>query len=185
MPIRLSDGDVPRFGFCCVRDLRQLDNRFFVSFGPRAKLRRRAPWDSRWCSSREGGCPSEEYEDGLWNKADRRLPPQRPSRPNWIAPLRISKGLERRILFWLRFLLQINHLERNPLNNKKREAGKAGAAAATGAAAGYGTVAAAGWTAAGMTGGGAGIGTADGPAGIVIGAVVGLAVYGVWRVFRS
>jgi hypothetical protein len=40
-------------------------------------------------------------------------------------------------------------------------------------------------TAAGMTGAGAGIGTAAGPAGIALGALVGLAAYGVWRIFRN
>ena len=60
---------------------------------------------------------------------------------------------------------------------------KAGAATAGGAAAGYGIVVATGMTAAGMTGGGAGVGMAAGPVGGAIGAIVGLAAYGLYRIF--
>ena len=52
-----------------------------------------------------------------------------------------------------------------------------------GSAAGYGTVAATGMTAAGMVGGGAGIGAAAGPVGVAVGAVGGLALYGLSSLF--
>lgn len=60
---------------------------------------------------------------------------------------------------------------------------KAAGSAVGGAAISYGTVAATGMTAAGMVGGGAGIGAAAGPVGIVAGTVIGLAAYGVWSLF--
>lgn len=63
----------------------------------------------------------------------------------------------------------------------KEEAAKAGGAVAVGAGVGYGAVAATGVTAAAMTGTGAGFGAAAGPVGAVIGAAVGLAGYGVYR----
>lgn len=58
-------------------------------------------------------------------------------------------------------------------------------AAAAGAALGYGTVTAAGMTAAGMVGSGAGVGAAAGPVGAVAGAVAGLAAFGVYKLFAS
>jgi len=65
----------------------------------------------------------------------------------------------------------------------KEEAAKAGGAAVVGAGVGYGAVAATGVTAAAMTGTGAGFGAAAGPVGAVIGAAVGLAGYGLYRLF--
>ena len=65
----------------------------------------------------------------------------------------------------------------------KEEAAKAGGAAVVGAGVGYGAVAVTGVTAAAMTGTGAGFGAAAGPVGAVIGAVVGLAGYGLYRLF--
>ena len=58
-------------------------------------------------------------------------------------------------------------------------------AACVGAGAGAGAayIAAAGFNAVGMVGGGAGVGAAAGPVGMVAGAVTGLAVYGAVRVF--
>ncbi len=64
----------------------------------------------------------------------------------------------------------------------KQEAIKAGAATVGGAALGYGIVATTGVTAVGVIGGGAGIGSAAGPIGTAIGALVGLAGYGVYCV---
>lgn len=60
---------------------------------------------------------------------------------------------------------------------------KAVVSAVVGGAAGYGAVAATGLTAAGMVGSGAGIGTAAGPVGVVAGALIGLAGYGLYRAF--
>jgi len=65
------------------------------------------------------------------------------------------------------------------------EAVKAGGAAAVGAGVGAGVVAASGITAVGALGAGAGVGAAAGPVGIVAGAVVGLAVYGVYRLCKK
>lgn len=62
---------------------------------------------------------------------------------------------------------------------------KAAISAGVGMAAGYGTVAATGFTAVGMVGGGAGIGAAAGPVGAAVGAVVGLASYGVKRAIKG
>ena len=67
----------------------------------------------------------------------------------------------------------------------KEEVAKAGGAAAVGAGVGYGAVAATGVTAAAMTGTGAGFGAAAGPVGAAIGAVVGLAGYGLYRLFND
>jgi hypothetical protein len=67
----------------------------------------------------------------------------------------------------------------------KTEALKAGGAATAGAAVGYGAVAAAGLTAVGAAGSGAGIGAAAGPVGAAVGALTGLAVYGIYRVFKD
>jgi len=67
----------------------------------------------------------------------------------------------------------------------KEEAAKAGGAAVVGAGVGYGAVAATGVTAAAMTGTGAGFGAAAGPVGALIGATVGLAGYGLYRLFRD
>ncbi len=65
------------------------------------------------------------------------------------------------------------------------EAGKAAASAGVGAATGYGVITATGMTAAGMVGGGAGIGAAAGPVGVAFGALAGLSVYAVYRVIRG
>ncbi|HEY9747385.1 MAG TPA: hypothetical protein V6C63_01685 [Allocoleopsis sp.] len=62
---------------------------------------------------------------------------------------------------------------------------KAVISAGVGMAAGYGTIAATGFTAVGMVGGGAGVGAAAGPVGAVVGAVIGLASYGVKRAFKG
>ena len=67
----------------------------------------------------------------------------------------------------------------------KVEAGKATGATVAGAGIGYGVVAATGVTAASFVGGGTGIGAAAGPVGAAIGATVGLAAYGVYKVFSS
>ena len=56
--------------------------------------------------------------------------------------------------------------------------------AAAGAGIGVGAVTASGLTAAGMVGSGTGIGAAAGPVGAAAGALVGLAFYGVFRVFK-
>ena len=56
-------------------------------------------------------------------------------------------------------------------------------AAGAGALAGSQVVAASGMTAVGMVGGGAGFGAPAGPVGIAVGALTGLAAYGVFRVF--
>jgi hypothetical protein len=68
--------------------------------------------------------------------------------------------------------------------NKMDEGIKVAGSAAAGAAAGYGVVAATGMTAIGAVGGGAGVGMAAGPVGAVAGAVTGLAVYGLYRLFK-
>ena len=70
-------------------------------------------------------------------------------------------------------------------DKRLKEAGKVVGAAGAGAVAGYGVVVATGVTAAGMVGTGAGFGAAAGPVGIVGGAVVGLAAYGVYRLFSD
>jgi len=62
------------------------------------------------------------------------------------------------------------------------EAMKAGGAVVVGGAVGYG-VAATCITVLGMVGGGAEIGAAGGPIGIAVGALTGLAAYGIYRVF--
>jgi hypothetical protein len=64
------------------------------------------------------------------------------------------------------------------------EAIKAGASAVGGSVVGYGVVTATGTTCVGWLIGGAGGGCAAGPAGIVVGAVVGLAGYGIYRIFH-
>jgi hypothetical protein len=63
------------------------------------------------------------------------------------------------------------------------EATKAGVATATGAGLGYGVVYLTGMTAVGAVGSGAGVGAAAGPVGAAIGAGLGLAAYGVYRIF--
>jgi LGFP repeat len=65
------------------------------------------------------------------------------------------------------------------------EAAKAAGAAAVGGAAGYGVVAATGMTAAAMVGSGAGAGAAAGPVGIALGAIAGLAIYGIYRIVSN
>ena len=69
--------------------------------------------------------------------------------------------------------------------NNKTKLAKAATVSAVGAGVGYGAIAASGLTAAGMVGGGAGIGTAAGPIGAAAGAVVGLAAFGVYRLFKK
>ena len=64
-----------------------------------------------------------------------------------------------------------------------KEASKALSMTAVGAGAGYSAVLASGLTAVGAIGGGAGVGSAAGPIGTVIGGLVGLAAYGVYRIF--
>lgn len=71
------------------------------------------------------------------------------------------------------------------MKTKTKEVLKATAFTVTGAGAGYSVVAATGMTAAGMIGGGAGIGTAAGPVGAVAGALLGLAAYGLYRIIRK
>jgi hypothetical protein len=58
---------------------------------------------------------------------------------------------------------------------------KAGASATAGAAIGYGTVAVTGMTCIGCLYAGAGCGAPAGPVGIVVGAIGGLAAYGLYR----
>jgi len=55
-------------------------------------------------------------------------------------------------------------------------------AAVVGGATGYGVVAATGMTAAGMVGSGAGASVAAGPIGAALGAIAGLAAYGIYRI---
>ncbi|MGO9572358.1 MAG: hypothetical protein ACLP5H_32990 [Desulfomonilaceae bacterium] len=69
-------------------------------------------------------------------------------------------------------------------DDKMKERMKAVSSTVVGGAVGYGVVAATGMTAIGAIGGGAGIGAAAGPVGAVAGAVTGLAVYGVYRLFK-
>jgi phage tail tape-measure protein len=59
-----------------------------------------------------------------------------------------------------------------------KKTGQAGAAGATGAAAGYAATRIAGMSAAAMVGRCAGIGCSAGPVGVAIGALAGLAIYG-------
>ena len=65
------------------------------------------------------------------------------------------------------------------------EAEKATGATVAGAGIGYGVVAATGVTAASFVGGGTGIGAAAGPVGAAIGAITGLASYGIYKVITS
>jgi hypothetical protein len=69
-------------------------------------------------------------------------------------------------------------------SNKSDDAMKAGATAVVGAGVGYGVVAASGITAIGAVGSGAGFGSAAGPVGAIAGAVVGLAIYGIYKIFK-
>lgn len=66
-----------------------------------------------------------------------------------------------------------------------KEVAKTVASGAVGAVAGGVAVAASGLTALGAVGGGAGIGCALGPAGVVGGAVVGLATWAIVRLFKK
>ena len=70
-------------------------------------------------------------------------------------------------------------------SKKCRDVVSAGIYAGTGSTVASGLIAASGMTAAGMVGGGAGIGTAAGPVGAVAGATVGLAVYGIIKAFSD
>ncbi len=69
-------------------------------------------------------------------------------------------------------------------SNKSTEAMKAGATAAVGAGVGYGVVAASGITAIGAVGSGAGFGSGAGPVGAVVGACLGLAAFGIYKIFK-
>jgi hypothetical protein len=62
---------------------------------------------------------------------------------------------------------------------------KAAMAATVGAVVGRETIAAMGFKAVGMMGGGAGIGAAVGPVGAAVGALTGLAGYGLYHVFSD
>ena len=62
---------------------------------------------------------------------------------------------------------------------------QAAGAAGAGALAGKGTVMMTGMSAVGMVGQGAGVGAAAGPLGVVAGAIVGLAGYGLIRALRD
>lgn len=66
-------------------------------------------------------------------------------------------------------------------STQQREMAKAAGYAAGGALVGAGTIAATGWTAIGILGTGTSIGSAAGPVGAAIGAISGLAVYGIYR----
>lgn len=68
--------------------------------------------------------------------------------------------------------------------DKSDEVLKAGTSAAIGAGVGYGVVAVTGVSAVGAIGSGAGFGAAAGPVGAVAGAVLGLAAYGVYKIFK-
>jgi hypothetical protein len=57
-------------------------------------------------------------------------------------------------------------------------------ATGAGAGVGYGAVSATGMTAAGIVGGGAGFGCPAGPLGAAAGAILGLAVLGVYSIFK-
>lgn len=70
-------------------------------------------------------------------------------------------------------------------SNTPREAATAAVSAVAGAITGYGVVATTGMSAVGVMGSGAGIGAAAGPVGMVAGAVIGLACYGVYRVIKG
>lgn len=65
------------------------------------------------------------------------------------------------------------------------EIAKAGGATVVGTAAGYGVAAASGLSACSVVGGGMGLGAAAGPIGAAVGAVAGLAVYGVYKIFDN
>ncbi len=68
---------------------------------------------------------------------------------------------------------------------QKKEVAKAAGFATAGAALGKGVVVAKGMTAIGVLGKGVGLGAAAGPVGMVIGAGIGLAGYGLYRLFRD
>jgi hypothetical protein len=72
-----------------------------------------------------------------------------------------------------------------PMAKKNNESYKAGAAAAAGGAAGYAATTASGMTAIGVIGKGAGMGAAAGPVGAAAGALIGLAGYGLYRLFTD
>jgi len=64
-----------------------------------------------------------------------------------------------------------------------KEFAKAGSATVVGTAAGYGVAVTSGVSACSIVGGGMGLGAAAGPIGAAVGALAGLAVYGVYKVF--
>ena len=72
------------------------------------------------------------------------------------------------------------------MSNRSREAAKAGASATVGAVVGKAVVVAKGATAVGALKAGGGLGgMTAGPVGVVAGAVAGLALYGLYRVFSD
>jgi len=75
------------------------------------------------------------------------------------------------------------HFRRSHQRTEVPEGVKATVSGVAGAGAGYGLVALSGLSAAGMVGGGAGVGCAAGPVGIVVGGLAGLALYGITRAF--
>jgi phage-related tail protein len=81
------------------------------------------------------------------------------------------------------FIDDIIEAVRDVKNSTEKEdlAVKAAVSTAAGGAVGSAAIAATGLTAAGMVGGGAGIGCAAGPVGFAVGALVGLSAYGVKR----
>ena len=64
-----------------------------------------------------------------------------------------------------------------------KELAKAGGATVVGTAAGYGVAVTSGMSACSIVGGGMGLGASAGPIGAAVGALAGLAVYGVYKVF--
>jgi len=74
-------------------------------------------------------------------------------------------------------------LSTNAQANTGKEFAKAGGATAVGTAAGYSVAVTSGISACSIVGGGMGLGAAAGPIGAAVGALAGLAVYGVYKVF--
>jgi len=66
-----------------------------------------------------------------------------------------------------------------------KELAKAGGATAAGTVAGYSVAVTSGMSACSVVGGGMGLGAAAGPVGAVVGAIAGLAVYGIYKVFED
>lgn len=74
--------------------------------------------------------------------------------------------------------------ENNGGNAKAEKAAVAAGFTGAGAAVGYGATVVAGVSAVGVVGSGAGIGAAAGPIGAAVGALVGLAAYGVYSIVK-